>query len=115
MNVNYKKRNNISKIDERSKKRKKAIPKALRQQVWLHYFGKKFERSCYIGWCKNRISVFNFHVGHDIPESQGGGLEISNLKPICAQCNTSMGDRYTIKQWYEMGMEPGCFSCCVIC
>lgn len=90
---------------KKHKKKKKRIPKALRQQVWIEYFGKTFEHSCYVSWCKNMISVFTFHVGHDIPESKGGGLEINNLKPICAQCNLSMSDDYTIKEWDYIGKQ----------
>ena len=82
------------------KKYKKAnIPKALREQVWLETFGKIYEHSCHIEWCSNIINVFDFHVGHDIPESKGGTLTIDNLKPICARCNLSMGDNYTISEW----------------
>ena len=78
------------------------IPKALRQQVWIQNCGKKFEKECYIHWCKNKINVFNFHCGHNIPESKGGKMNIDNLKPICASCNLSMGDRYTIDQWQRL-------------
>ena len=45
------------------------------------------------------ISVFDFHVGHDQPESKGGTLDVNNLKPICARCNLSMSDKYTIEEW----------------
>ena len=79
--------------------KKKNIPKAVREQVWIESFGKKYEHKCYISWCNNLISVFDFHVGHDLPESKGGTLDINNLKPICARCNLSMNDNYTIKQW----------------
>ena len=48
------------------------------------------------------INVFDFHVGHDKPESKGGTLDVNNLKPICARCNLSMSDNYTIKQWDEL-------------
>ena len=85
--------NNIKKY------RKSNIPKALREQVWLETFGKIYEHSCHIEWCSNIINVFDFHVGHDIPESKGGTLTIDNLKPICARCNLSMGDNYTISEW----------------
>ena len=74
------------------KKHKKNIPKALRQQVWLKYNGKCFENKCNIIWCKNNIDVFNFHVGHNIPESKGGKMYIENLRPICSFCNQSMGN-----------------------
>ena len=97
--------------------RKKTIPKAIREQVWLESFGKVYEHKCYVRWCKNVISVFDYHVGHDVPESKGGDLSIDNLKPICSRCNTSMGDHYTIKEWINLTKEKEktCCSCCTIC
>jgi len=50
--------------------RKVNIPKAVREQCWLTTIGKKYECKCYIPWCKNTMTVFDFHVGHDIPESK---------------------------------------------
>ena len=82
--------------------RKATIPKAIREQVWLQTFGKVYENKCYISWCKNIISVFDFHVGHDQPESKGGTLDVNNLKPICARCNLSMSDNYTIEEWNKL-------------
>ena len=81
---------------------KKSIPKAIREQCWLTVFGKVYEHSCHIPWCKNTINVFDFHVGHDIPESKGGTLDINNLKPICARCNLSMSDNYSIQEWIKL-------------
>ena len=78
---------------------KKKIPKAIREQVWVNIIGKKYESKCYISWCENMMDTFNFHVGHDIPESKGGTLDINNLKPICARCNLSMAANYTITEW----------------
>ena len=80
-----------------------AIPKALRQQVWIEYNKRIFKHKCYIKWCKNEIDVFNFHVGHNIPRSKGGTLELTNLRPICSQCNLSMSDNYTIDEWNKLG------------
>ena len=68
--------------------RKKHIPKAIREQVWLQYFGKCYQHKCFVSWCKNKISVFDFQVGHNIPESKGGKLTIKNLRPICSRCNS---------------------------
>ena len=85
--------------------RKQNIPKAVREQCWLTTVGKKYESKCYIRWCKNMMTVFDFHVGHDKPESKGGTLDIENLKPICARCNLSMSDNYTIQQWSELSPE----------
>jgi hypothetical protein len=78
---------------------KKKIPKKVKEEVWYTNFGKIYEEKCYINWCSNKVNVFNFHVGHDMPESKGGTDEINNLKPICDRCNLSMGNNYTIKEW----------------
>ena len=43
------------------------------------------------------INVFDYHVGHDTQNDEGGTLDIDNLKPICARCNLSMSNNYTIK------------------
>lgn len=81
---------------------KKTIPKAVREQVWIQNFGKCFEHKCYVKWCKNKINVFNYQVGHDKPESKGGTLDLKNLKPICSRCNSSMSNNYTIKEWVKL-------------
>jgi 5-methylcytosine-specific restriction endonuclease McrA len=82
---------------------KEAIPKAVREQTWLVYVGPKFKTKCLVTWCTNEISVFDFHTGHNLPEKKGGTLDISNLRPICARCNLSMGSTYTITQWSALG------------
>ena len=82
--------------------RKQTIPKAVREQCWLTTVGKKYESKCYIPWCKNTMTVFDFHVGHDIPESKGGTLNLNNLKPICSRCNSSMANNFTIKEWNRL-------------
>ena len=79
------------------------IPKALREQVWLKFIGKKYHDKCHVKWCKNDIDVFNYHVGHNVPESKGGDTVIENLRPICARCNLSMGNTYTIDEWNNFG------------
>jgi 5-methylcytosine-specific restriction endonuclease McrA len=89
------------------------VPKALREQVWIKYMGKKFSSKCFIKWCKNEIDVFSFHVGHNIPDSKGGLMILENLRPICARCNLSMGNHYTIDQWQQLGgvNNTSCFCC----
>ena len=82
--------------------RKQTIPKAIREQCWVASFGKVFEHKCYVDWCENIINPFDYHVGHDQPESKGGTLDINNIKPICARCNLSMSDNYTIKEWIQL-------------
>lgn len=81
---------------------KEKIPKAMREQIWLRDLGKKYEGKCRIVWCENRITVFDFQCGHDVPESHGGATIIENLVPICSRCNLSMSNTYTIKQWNQL-------------
>jgi hypothetical protein len=78
---------------------KETIPKRIRELVWTTNNGETFIHKCFVTWCNNNINVFNFQVGHDIPESKGGTIDIDNLKPICGNCNLSMGNRYTITEW----------------
>lgn len=85
---------------------KDKIPKALKEQVWLTHNGKKYETKCYISWCSNKITVFDFQCGHNIPESKGGKTDISNLIPICSRCNSSMNDNYTIDEWMKLSKPP---------
>jgi len=93
---------NPSPIIEYNKHKKEQIPKRIREMVWTTYNGTVFEDKCYVDWCDNNINVFNFQVGHDIPESKGGTLDINNLKPICGSCNLSMGNKYTITEWSKL-------------
>ena len=114
-----KKRNSLLKNKCSTKKpyRKQNIPKAVREQCWIASFGKVFEHKCYVDWCENVINPFDYHVGHDKPESKGGTLDISNIKPICARCNSSMSDNYTIQEWIKLSdkdkkKNKKCFLCC---
>jgi hypothetical protein len=83
-------------------KDKANIPRALREQVWITYAGRVFQCKCFVQWCQNTMTVFDFHVGHDIPESRGGSLDIGNLRPICSRCNLSMGNKYTVTEWAKL-------------
>uniref|UniRef100_A0A6C0K1I6 HNH endonuclease 5 domain-containing protein n=1 Tax=viral metagenome TaxID=1070528 RepID=A0A6C0K1I6_9ZZZZ len=93
---------------------KKNIPKALREQVWIQSKGKVFETKCSTVWCRNTMSVFDFHAGHNIPESKGGSTTIENLVPICARCNLSMGNTYTMDEWNRL-QQGGVFRCIWSC
>ena len=90
---------------------KQRIPKALREQVWLKTNKQKFKVKCPISWCQNDINVFDFHVGHIIPESKGGTTTIANLKPICARCNLSMSNSHTITQFSNAFAETPKSTC----
>jgi HNH endonuclease len=81
--------------------RKKKIPKALRNQVWIVHMGEHFRAKCFTSWCTNIITPFTFEAGHNVPESHGGQTTIHNLVPICSNCNKSMGNSYTFDEWSE--------------
>ena len=93
---------------------KEKIPKALREQVWKRYIGEKYKATCVVTWCTNSISVFDFEVGHNIPESKGGSLDLTNLRPICSRCNKSMSSHYTIDEWNRIGNPSGVTTGCCL-
>lgn len=82
-----------------------SIPKALRSAVWMKYVGNTFDSKCYVDWCQTSMNPFSFEVGHNIPQSKGGSTTIDNLRPICSQCNKSMGNRYSIIEFSELFKE----------
>ena len=86
--------------------KKKKIPKALREQVWIACMGDQFTAKCSIHWCQNKINAFDFQCGHNIPERKGGKTNLQNLIPICGRCNISMGNHYTIDEWNRKFTEP---------
>ena len=92
--------------------RKKKIPKALREAVWMKSIGKKFEAKCLTPWCLNLMTVFDFQTSHNIPESKGGSLDIDNLFPLCSRCNQSMGNQYTLIEWCQKfkTKQKGCWA-----
>lgn len=68
-----------------------------RMIVWELYNGKVWSAKCYTPVCPTIVTVRNFDVGHDVPSSLGGSLDVNNLRPICRACNVDMGNRYCIE------------------
>jgi 5-methylcytosine-specific restriction endonuclease McrA len=80
------KNNSIKKINEN---RKEKIPISVKNTLWSLYFKDSMKGNCQC--CKTElISKNNFDCGHIISERNGGKVELSNLKPICRSCNSSM-------------------------
>lgn len=102
---------------KKQQKKRTAIPKALREEVWRTHIGPKYESKCTIVWCTNKITPFDYEVGHNIPHSKGGTSSIDNLRPICSRCNKSMSDNYTIDEWNVLGTQsvPVATCCCWDC
>lgn len=70
------------------------ITKKIKKQVWV----KCIDNKCEI--CGKEINSKKFEVGHITARSRGGQMDISNLIPICFDCNRSMGTKnaYEYKQ-----------------
>jgi 5-methylcytosine-specific restriction endonuclease McrA len=98
----WKQKNPSPKRSSSSSPRKATIPVAFREQIWLRTCGKVYETKCSTRWCQNRITVFDFQSGHNIPESKGGPTTPENLIPLCSRCNLSMGNRYTFDEWNKL-------------
>ena len=94
--IDFVKDNNI--IPHHTWKRgKKRITKTLRRQVWYNEFNHQKTATCPIVHCNNTISQTQFEAGHVISEYNNGPTELSNLRPICHECNIQMGS----KNWNE--------------
>jgi hypothetical protein len=80
-------------IDER------LISRELRQQVWE----KSLDSKCMI--CKEtELTIDSFESGHIVAKARGGPTEITNLIPICGDCNRCMGTRNAYK--YQRDVFP---------
>jgi len=79
-----------SSIIKDNKKRKKSIPAAVKRIVWNRYIGETIGKSKCLCCKVTDITQLSFHCGHVIAEANGGTIEITNLRPICQNCNSSM-------------------------
>lgn len=70
---------------------KQRISKALKTAVWDKWHTLKIgEVDCPIK-CGRKIQQGSFEAGHIIAEATGGPTDVTNLRPICNDCNKSMG------------------------
>ena len=66
--------------------------KQLRENTWMKYIG---IINVYCFCCRtNLITPFNFECGHVVSAKNGGEPKVSNLRPICRECNGSMKTRH---------------------
>ena len=89
------------------KKKKKSIPKNIKKLVWTKYIGQEIIRHKCL--CCKTVTIENtfFECGHVVSERDGGTLEISNLRPICGECNRSMGTMNMIEYVKTYGLFIG--------
>jgi hypothetical protein len=73
------------------KPKKRNIPKRVKDLSWDKWVGKDIAVHPCLCCGKNEIRMNSFHCGHVKAEADGGLTEPDNLRPICADCNLSMG------------------------
>ncbi len=86
----------------KSEYKKKSIPKTVKRMVWDKYIGPSKGTAKCLCCNHQEIRQIEFHCGHVIAEVNGGQTNVDNLRPICAQCNLSMGSMnlYDFKNSY---------------
>ena len=77
------------KQEDRLELKRNSIPKSVKKQLWKNHFGDNFKGNCFV--CRMEIYRDNWEAGHFISVANGGKDEISNLRPLCFDCNRSMG------------------------
>lgn len=87
-----------------SKRSKEKIPVPVKNALWSLHFQNNITGICQC--CKTEnISRNNFDCGHIVSEKYGGNVELTNLRPICRACNSSMGtmnmDEYIKKYGFD--------------
>ena len=71
--------------------KKRNIPKRVKDLTWDKWVGKDVATHACLCCEKTEIRMNSFHCGHVVSEADGGLTEPDNLRPICADCNLSMG------------------------
>lgn len=74
-----------------NKKKKQKVPAAVKRLVWNKYIGETIGKTKCMCCIVTDITQLSFHCGHIISEVNGGTIDILNLRPICQNCNSSMG------------------------
>lgn len=91
-NEEFKKKAN-DEVSEAKKKKKKAIPATIKRLVWNTNIGEMIGKSKCLCCKSTDITQMSFNCGHIVAEANGGDTIVSNLRPICQNCNSSMGTK----------------------
>ena len=73
--------------------KKQNISSTMKKLVWNMTIGEEIGKSKCVCCNSTYITQMSFHCGHVISESKGGETIVSNLRPICQNCNSSMGNK----------------------
>ena len=72
---------------------KAKIPAVVRRIVWNTYVGKDNVKGKCLCCNAEEITSTNYECGHIKSEKNGGEITIENLRPICSNCNKSIGSK----------------------
>lgn len=59
--------------------------------MWSYWIGENIGKTKCLCCNLSDITQMTFHCGHIIPVYNNGENSVTNLKPICQSCNSSMG------------------------
>ena len=79
--------------ETKPKAKKKSISATIKKLVWNTNIGEEIGKSKCLCCKSTDITQLSFNCGHIIAEANGGETIVSNLKPICQNCNSSMGTK----------------------
>jgi len=82
-----------SKDEIKKTSKKQSISSTIKKLVWNMHIGEEIGKSKCLCCKVSYITQLSFHCGHIVAESKGGEMIVSNLRPICQNCNSSMGNK----------------------
>jgi hypothetical protein len=78
---------------------------SLRNTVWNENIGSDSKNGFCYCCIQKPINFSNFRYGHLINIKDGGRTNSYNLKPICSNCNISMGDKNMLEFMASIGID----------
>jgi hypothetical protein len=91
LNEFIQKKNEIKECKKVKGAKKKPINATMKRLVWNTNIGENIGKSKCVCCLTTDITQLSFNCGHIIAEANGGETIVSNLRPICQNCNSSMG------------------------
>jgi hypothetical protein len=81
------------------------IPKKIKMDVWNFYIGEELGVALCLCCSKEQIKSSHFYCKYVISKHNGGTMCIENLRPICNQCNLSIGKKNMNDYMHKCGYK----------